>query len=459
LPHIDFMSLDVVILAAGKGTRMFSAKPKVLHLLAGRPLLSHVVRTARTLNPQHIVIVFGYGGEQVRQALGEDDLIFVEQEPQLGTGHAVQQALPHLTAQNTLVLYGDVPLIDPSTLQRALNGDAALLLITASPQDPTGYGRIVREGGEVRSIVEERDANDAQRSIAEINTGILAAPTAKLARWLPKIGNDNAQREFYLTDVVSLAVADGTPIRTAQPAALFEILGVNSKSQLAELERIYQRQQAARLLERGVTLADPARIDIRGELDCEADVTIDIDCVFEGKVTLERGASIGAHCVIKDAHIEADAQILPFCHIDGARVGAHARVGPYARLRPGTVLGAHAHVGNFVETKNTTLAEGSKANHLSYLGDATIGRNVNIGAGTITCNYDGANKYQTVIGDGAFIGSDSQLVAPVTVGAGATIGAGSTVTRDAPPDELTISRAKQVTVLGWKRPVKKPKGK
>lgn len=453
------MSLDVVILAAGKGTRMFSAKPKVLHLLAGRPLLSHVVRTARTLKPQRIVIVFGYGGEQIRQALGEDDLIFVEQEPQLGTAHAVQQAIPHLTAQNTLVLYGDVPLIDPSTLQRALSGDGALLLITASPQDPTGYGRIVREGGEVRSIVEERDATAAQKSIAEINTGILAAPTAKLARWLSKIGNDNAQREFYLTDVVSLAVAEGTPIRTAQPAAQFEILGVNSKSQLAELERIYQRQQAARLLERGVTLADPARIDIRGELDCEADVTIDIDCVFEGKVTLERGASIGAHCVIKDAHIEADAQILPFCHIDGARVGAYARVGPYARLRPGTVLGPHAHVGNFVETKNATFAEGSKANHLSYLGDATIGRNVNIGAGTITCNYDGANKYQTVIGDGAFIGSDSQLVAPVTVGAGATIGAGSTVTRDAPPDELTISRAKQVTVPGWKRPVKKPKGK
>jgi len=453
------MSLDVVILAAGKGTRMFSAKPKVLHALAGRPLLSHVVRTARSLRPQRIVIVYGYGGEQVRQALAEDDLIFVQQEPQLGTAHAVQQAVPHLSAQNTLVLYGDVPLIASSTLQRVLNGEDALLLITASPPNPTGYGRIVREGGEVRRIVEERDATTAQKSISEINTGILAAPTAKLARWLSKIGNDNAQREFYLTDVVSLAVADGTPIRTAQPTELFEILGVNSKSQLAELERIYQRQQAARLLERGVTLADPSRIDIRGELDCGPDVSIDIDCVFEGTVKLEHGASIGAHCVLKDAHIEADAQVLPFCHIDGARVGAHARVGPYARLRPGTVLGAHAHVGNFVETKNATLAEGSKANHLSYLGDAIIGRDVNIGAGTITCNYDGANKYQTIIGDGAFIGSDSQLVAPVTVGAGATIGAGSTVTRDAPPGELTISRAKQVTVAGWQRPVKKPKGK
>ncbi len=453
------MSLDVVILAAGKGTRMFSAKPKVLHLLAGRPLLSHVVRTARSLKPQRIVIIYGFGGEQVRQALGEADLIFVEQEPQLGTAHAVQQALPHLTAQNTLVLYGDVPLIAPATLQRALNDDDGLLLITASPEDPAGYGRIVRDGGEVRSIVEERDATPAQKTISEINTGILAAPTAKLANWLSKIANDNAQREFYLTDVVSLAVADGTPIRTAQPSELFEILGINSKSQLAQLERIYQRQQAARLLERGVTLADPARIDIRGELDCGPDVTIDIDCVFEGTVRLEQGASIGAHCVIKDAHIEAEAQVLPFCHIDGARVGVHARVGPYARLRPGTVLGPHAHVGNFVETKNATLAEGSKANHLSYLGDATIGRNVNIGAGTITCNYDGANKYQTVIGDGAFIGSDSQLVAPVTVGAGATIGAGSTVTRDAPPGELTISRAKQVTVAGWQRPVKKAKGK
>jgi bifunctional UDP-N-acetylglucosamine pyrophosphorylase/glucosamine-1-phosphate N-acetyltransferase len=450
------MSLDVVILAAGKGTRMYSALPKVLHRLAGRPLLSHVVHTARSLKPQRIVIVYGHGGDQVQQTLRGDDLIFVEQEPQLGTGHAVQQALPKLTAQRTLVLYGDVPLIAMATLQRALSFEDGLILITASPEDPTGYGRIVRDGtGAVVRIVEQGDASPEQKAISEINTGILAAPTLKLASWLSRIGNDNAQREFYLTDVVSLAVADGTSIHTAQPAALFETLGVNSKQQLAQLERIYQRQQAERLLARGVTLADPARIDIRGELTCEQDVTIDVGCVFEGSVRLEEGASVGAHCVIKDAHIEANAQILPFCHIEGARIGAQARVGPYARLRPGTVLAQHTHVGNFVETKNATLAEGSKANHLSYLGDATIGRHVNIGAGTITCNYDGANKYQTVIGDGAFIGSDSQLVAPVTVGEGATIGAGSTVTSDAPPGELTLSRARQVTVKDWQRPVKR----
>jgi bifunctional UDP-N-acetylglucosamine pyrophosphorylase/glucosamine-1-phosphate N-acetyltransferase len=453
------MSLDIVILAAGMGTRMFSATPKVLHHLAGRPLLAHVVLAGRTLNPERIVVVYGHGGERVPQALDDDDLIFVQQEPQLGTGHAVQQALPKLEARRTLVLYGDVPLIAPSTLRSALSIDDGLMLITAAPHNPSGYGRIVRDSsGAVIRIVEERDASAAQKAIAEINTGILAAPRTKLASWLTGIGNDNAQREFYLTDVVSQAVADGTPIHTAQPADVFEILGVNSKQQLAELERIYQRQQAARLLERGVTLADPARIDIRGELDCGQDVTIDIDCVFEGAVHLGEGVSVGAHCVLKDAHVEANAQILPFCHIEGARIGAHARVGPYARLRPGTVLGPHVHVGNFVETKNATVGEGSKANHLSYLGDATIGRNVNIGAGTIICNYDGANKHQTVIGDGAFIGSDSQLVAPVTVGEGATIGAGSTVTRDAPPGELTLSRAKQVSVKDWKRPVKKAKG-
>jgi bifunctional UDP-N-acetylglucosamine pyrophosphorylase/glucosamine-1-phosphate N-acetyltransferase len=453
------MTLDVVILAAGKGTRMFSATPKVLHRLAGKPLLGHVVSAARALNPQRIVVVYGYGGEQVRETFPGDDLIFVQQEPQLGTGHAVQQALPKLNAQRTLVLYGDVPLIAEATLRRAVEIEDGLVLITASVQDPAGYGRIVRDGtGAVVQIVEERDATAAQKAIVEINTGIIAAPTGQLTSWLAKIRNDNTQREYYLTDIVALAVADGTPIRTTQPADRFEILGVNSKQQLAELERIYQRQQAALLLERGVTLADPARLDVRGELHCGQDVTIDIDCVFEGEVHLGSGVSVGAHCVLKDARIEKGANILPFCHIEGARIGAHARVGPYARLRPGTVLSEHAHVGNFVETKNATLGEGSKANHLSYLGDATIGRDVNIGAGTITCNYDGANKHQTIIGDGAFIGSDSQLVAPVSVGAGATIGAGSTVTRDAPPDELTVSRAKQVSVKGWKRPVKKPKG-
>jgi len=452
------MSLDVVILAAGKGKRMFSATPKVLHRLAGTPLLGHVVQTARALRPERIVVVYGHGGEQVPQALHADDLTFVLQEPQLGTGHALQQALPTLSAQRTLILYGDVPLITALTLQRALESADGLMLLTAYPPDPGGYGRIVRDAaGAVVRIVEERDANAAQKSIAEINTGILAAPRAKLASWLSRIGNDNAQREYYLTDVVAQALADGTSIYTSQPAEVCEILGVNSKQQLAELERIYQRQQATRLMEQGVTLADPARIDIRGSLTCGADVSIDVGCVFEGDVVLEEGASIGAHCVLKDVHIETCAQVLPFCHIDGARIGAHARVGPYARMRPGTALAPHTHVGNFVETKNTSLGEGSKANHLTYLGDATIGRNVNIGAGTITCNYDGANKYQTIIGDGAFIGSDSQLVAPVHVGENATIGAGSTVTRDAPAGELTLSRAKQVSVKGWKRPVKKAK--
>jgi len=453
------MSLDVVILAAGKGTRMFSALPKVLHRLGGKPLLAHVVERVRTLNPRRIVIVYGHGGDQVRQALQGDDLSFVEQEPQLGTAHAVQQALPELTSKRTLVLYGDVPLIASETLQAALLGDG-LMLVTAKLEEPTGYGRIIRDAsGAIIRIVEERDATAEQKQISEINTGILAAPTGALTGWLSRIGNDNAQREFYLTDVVSLALADGISIGSAQPSSAFEILGVNNKVQLAQLERTYQLQQARSLLERGVTLVDPARIDIRGTVACGQDVIIDVDCVFEGTVRLEDGANVGAHCVIKDAQIGANAQILPFCHIDGARIGPQARVGPYARLRPGTVLAEHSHVGNFVETKNATLGEGSKANHLTYLGDATIGRQVNIGAGTITCNYDGANKYQTVIGDRAFIGSDTQLVAPVTVGAGATIGAGSTVTHDAPADELTLSRTRQVTVKGWKRPVKKPKGK
>jgi bifunctional UDP-N-acetylglucosamine pyrophosphorylase/glucosamine-1-phosphate N-acetyltransferase len=453
------MSLDVVILAAGKGTRMFSALPKVLHRLGGKPLLAHVVERARTLNPRRIVIVYGHGGDQVRQALQGDDLSFVEQEPQLGTAHAVQQALPELTSKRTLVLYGDVPLIASETLQAALLGEG-LMLVTAKLEEPTGYGRIIRDAsGAIIRIVEERDATAEQKQISEINTGILAAPTGALTGWLSRIGNDNAQREFYLTDVVSLALADGISIGSAQPSSAFEILGVNNKVQLAQLERTYQLQQARSLLERGVTLVDPARIDIRGTVACGQDVIIDVDCVFEGTVRLEDGANVGAHCVIKDAQIGANAQILPFCHIDGARIGPQARVGPYARLRPGTVLAEHSHVGNFVETKNATLGEGSKANHLTYLGDATIGRQVNIGAGTITCNYDGANKYQTVIGDRAFIGSDTQLVAPVTVGAGATIGAGSTVTHDAPADELTLSRTRQVTVKGWKRPVKKPKGK
>ena len=452
------MSLDVVILAAGQGTRMHSSTPKVLHQLGGRPLLQHVVDAARVLSAARIVVVYGYGGEQVPSAFADDHLQFVRQEPQLGTGHAVQQALPSVTGDRTLVLYGDVPLTRPETLSDALRERGGLSLITADLDDSTGYGRIVRDhAGRVVRIVEERDASPAEKAIREINTGILAAPTARLRGWLKDLRDDNAQGEYYLTDIIERAVADGMSIHTVQPKDTWEILGVNSKQQLAELERVYQRTQAAKLMVGGVTLADPARIDVRGELTCGQDVSIDVNCVFEGKVALAAGVNVGANCVIKDTVVEAGARILPFCHIDGAHIGPDARVGPYARLRPGTVLAAHAHVGNFVETKNAQLGEGSKANHLSYLGDATVGRNVNIGAGTITCNYDGANKHQTVIEDDAFIGSDSQLVAPVTVGKGATIGAGSTIAKDAPAGELTVSRARQTTVKGWKRPVKKAK--
>ena len=450
------MTLDVVVLAAGKGTRMYSSTPKVLHRLGGRPLLRYVIDTARRLNASSIVVVYGHGGEQVPAAFREEGIRFVLQDPQLGTGHAVQQALPCVTAEHMLILYGDVPLTRPETLSRISAERRGLGLITAELTDPTGYGRIVRDtSGQVLRIVEEREATVEEKAIREINTGILAAPTAKLRGWLQELSNENAQGEYYLTDVVALAVGEGVPVHTVQPSHAWEILGVNSKLQLAQLERTFQDQQAAKLMARGVTLADPARIDVRGELTCGQDVAIDVNCIFEGKVALADGVSIGASCWLKDVTIEAGACILPFCHLEGAHIGPDSRVGPYARMRPGTRLAARAHVGNFVETKNAVLGAGSKANHLSYLGDATIGRNVNIGAGTITCNYDGANKYQTVIEDEAFIGSDSQLVAPVTVGKGATIGAGSTVSRDAPAGELTVSRAKQVTVKGWKRPVKK----
>jgi bifunctional UDP-N-acetylglucosamine pyrophosphorylase / glucosamine-1-phosphate N-acetyltransferase len=452
------MSLDVVILAAGKGTRMHSSQPKVLHPLGGRPLLRHVVDTARALRAERIVVVYGHGGEQVRSAFDDEGLVFVLQDPQLGTGHAVQLAAPALKSERTLILYGDVPLTRVETLARAVCERDGLSLITAHLDDATGYGRIVRDTtGRVARIVEESDSTLDEKAIREVNTGILAAPTTKLKAWLQGLRSDNAQGEIYLTDVIARAVADGVAIHTLQPADTWEILGVNSKQQLAELERVFQRERAAQLLARGVTLLDPARIDVRGELTCGQDVSIDVNCIFEGKVILGDGASVGANCVLKDTTVESGARILPFCHIDGARIGPDSRIGPYARMRPGADLAAHTHVGNFVEIKNTQLGEGSKANHLSYLGDAAIGRNVNIGAGTIICNYDGANKHQTVIEDEAFIGSDTQLVAPVTVGKGATIGAGSTIARNAPAGELTVSRAKQITVKGWKRPVKRQK--
>ncbi|MBI1891293.1 MAG: bifunctional UDP-N-acetylglucosamine diphosphorylase/glucosamine-1-phosphate N-acetyltransferase GlmU [Burkholderiales bacterium] len=452
--------MNIVILAAGMGKRMQSALPKVLHPLAGKPLLSHVIDTARTLSPSALCVVYGHGGEAVPDLLKSSDLEFAKQEPQLGTGHAVMQAVPYLKdTVPTLVLYGDVPLISARTLQRLLDnsGGDKLSILTVELNDPTGYGRIVRECGHIVRIVEQKDASEAERAICEVNSGIMVVPTVLLKKWLATLSNDNAQGEYYLTDIVAQAVADGLPVRSAQPDAVWETLGVNSKSQLADLERIYQRNVADRLLEQGVTLADPNRIDVRGSLTCGRDVTIDVNCVFEGKVQLEDGVSIGANCVIKDAKIARGAVIKPFCHIEEAVIGADSVIGPYARLRPGTELAEDVHIGNFVEVKNSHIAAHSKANHLAYVGDATVGSRVNVGAGTITCNYDGANKHRTVIEDDVFIGSDTQLVAPVTVGKGATLGAGTTLTKDAPAGQLTVSRPKQVSVAGWQRPVKTKK--
>lgn len=452
--------MNVVILAAGMGKRMQSSLPKVLHSVAGKPLLKHVIDTARSLNAGAICVIYGHGGDQVLTAVAADDLRFARQEPQLGTGHAVAQAIPVLDdSQPTLVLYGDVPLTTAATLQRLISvaGNDKLAILTAEMTDPTGLGRIVRENGEIRRIVEQKDATEAERQITEINTGIMIVPTVKLKEWLATLSNNNAQGEYYLTDIVARAVADGVAVVSAQPDAIWETLGVNSKVQLAELERVHQANIARQLLEQGVTLLDPARIDVRGKLVCGCDVSIDVGCVFEGNVTLEDGVTIAANCVIKDAHIGAGATIKAFCHIEEAKVGAQSQIGPYARLRPGTELAEDVHVGNFVEIKNSQIAAHSKANHLAYVGDATVGSRVNIGAGTITCNYDGANKFRTIIEDDAFIGSDTQLVAPVRVGKGATLGAGTTLTKDAPEGKLTVSRAKQITIENWQRPVKQKK--
>ena len=449
--------MNVVILAAGQGKRMHSDLPKVLHPLAGRPLLAHVIAIARSLKPGMICVVYGHGGERVRAALDHADLVWAKQEPQLGTGHALAQALPHLHPRvPTLVLYGDVPLIRAETLKTLRQAAGkGLALLTIELDDPHGYGRIVRSRGKIKRIVEEKDATAAERALREINTGIMVLPTARLKAWLAGLKNKNAQQEYYLTDVVAAAVADQVPVSSAQPGAVWETLGVNSKAQLAELERIFQRQTAAGLMEAGATLADPARIDVRGSLVCGRDVAIDVNCVFEGKVALGEGVSVGANCVLRNVKVAAGSRIEPFCHIDEADIGARCRIGPYARLRPGTALAEEVHIGNFVEVKASQIAARSKANHLAYVGDTTVGRDVNIGAGTITCNYDGANKHRTIIEDDVHIGSDTQLVAPVRVGRGATLGAGTTLTRDAPAGALTMSRAKQVTVPGWKRPVKK----
>ncbi len=451
------MSLDIVILAAGQGTRMRSALPKVLHPVAGKSMLGHVIDTARALQPKSIQVVIGHGAEQVRQRLTGDDLAFVVQAEQLGTGHAVAQALPNLSAERVLILYGDVPLIEADTLQRLLQkvGPEQLALLTVKLDDPTGYGRIVRDArGEVQAIVEHKDASDEQKAIREGNTGILAVPGSRIGEWLGRLSNSNAQGEYYLTDVIAMAVADGLRVATEQPLDAMEVQGANDRIQLAELERHYQQRAARRLMARGVTLRDPARFDLRGEVEVGRDVLIDVNVVLEGTVVIEDDVQIGPNCVIKDSTLRRGAIVKANSHLEGAVVGESADCGPFARLRPGSVLGAKAHVGNFVELKNATLGDGVKAGHLSYLGDAEIGARTNIGAGTITCNYDGANKFRTVMGEDVFIGSNSSLVAPLNLGDGATTGAGSTITENVPAHTLGLGRGRQRNIEGWQRPKK-----
>jgi len=451
------MSLDIVILAAGQGTRMRSALPKVLHPVAGNSMLGHVVATVRQLAPQGIHVVIGHGAEQVREALAADDLNFVLQAEQLGTGHAVAQALPALSAERVLILYGDVPLIEAETLKRLLEkaGPEQLALLTVDLVDPSGYGRIVRgAAGEVVAIVEHKDATPEQRAICEGNTGILAVPGARLGDWLGRLSNANAQGEYYLTDVIAMAVADGLPIATEQPLEAMEVQGANDRLQLAQLERYYQLRAARRLMAAGVSLRDPARFDLRGEVSVGRDVLIDVNVILEGRVVIEDGVTIGPNCVIKDSTLRRGAQVKANSHLDGASLGEGADCGPFARLRPGAVLGARAHVGNFVELKNAVMGEGAKAGHLSYLGDAEIGARTNIGAGTITCNYDGANKFRTVLGEEVFVGSNSALVAPVSLGDRATTGAGSVITEDVPADNLALGRGRQRNIEGWQRPIK-----
>jgi bifunctional UDP-N-acetylglucosamine pyrophosphorylase/glucosamine-1-phosphate N-acetyltransferase len=451
------MSLDIVILAAGQGTRMRSALPKVLHPVAGNSMLGHVIHSARQLSPQGIHVVIGHGADLVREQLAADDLNFVLQDKQLGTGHAVAQALPALTADTVLILYGDVPLIEVETLQRLLTlvNDQQLGLLTVTLDDPAGYGRIVRdEHDRVTAIVEHKDASEAQKAIREGNTGILAVPGKRLADWLGRLSNNNAQGEYYLTDVIAMAVNDGLAVATAQPLDAMEVQGANDRKQLADLERHYQLREARRLMALGVTLRDPSRFDVRGEVTVGRDVMIDINVILEGRVVIEDDVSIGPNCVIKDSTLRKGAIIKANSHLEGAIVGEAADAGPFARLRPGSVLGPRAHVGNFVELKNAEMGEGAKAGHLTYLGDAVIGARTNIGAGTITCNYDGANKHKTVLGEDVFIGSNNSLVAPVTIATGASTAAGSTINQDVAAEQLAVARARQRNIDGWKRPVK-----
>ncbi len=452
------MALSIVILAAGQGTRMRSQLPKVLHALAGRPLLEHVIGTALELQPEAVYVVHGHGGEQVKMRFSHYPLRWVMQAQQLGTGHAVAQALPLISALDTvLILYGDVPLITLATLRRLLDvaGVSGLGLLTAHLQQPDGYGRVLRDaGGSVQGIVEHKDADSAQRAITEINTGVMCAPCAALKTWIAALDTANAQGEYYLTDIVGMAARSGTLVRTAQPDSNDEILGVNDREQLAYLERCYQRRIAADLMRQGLTLADPERFDVRGRLSIGNDVMIDVGVIIEGDVFLGDRVRIGPYSLLRQSRLANDFEVMAHCVIEEASIGAGSRIGPFARVRPGSDLADAVSIGNFVEIKQTSLGTGSKVNHLSYIGDACIGSGVNIGAGTITCNYDGASKHRTIIEDGAFIGSDTQLVAPVTVGAGATLGAGTTLTRDAPAGMLTLSRPKQATVPGWKRPCK-----
>lgn len=450
--------MDVIILAAGQGSRMRSKRPKVLHAIGGKPMVAHVIDAAHTLPDAQAHVVVGHGADQVQVALADRAVTFAHQAEQNGTGHAVAQALPAVGDGPVLVLYGDVPLIHPTTLATLMHdvSEQTLSLLTVNMSDPKGYGRITRDAaGQVTGIVEEKDATDEQRGISECNTGILATTGAQLKRWLPALSSDNAQGEYYLTDIIAMAAQEGVHVVTHQPRQAHEVQGVNDRVQLAALERHYQRDQVEAIMRAGATVMDPARLDIRGSLTVGQDVMLDVGCVFEGDVTLGDAVSVGPGCIIRNANIEAGTRIEAYSVIEGAQIAEHATIGPFARLRPGAQLAASSRVGNFVEIKNARIDEGAKVNHLSYIGDADVGKAVNVGAGTITCNYDGANKHRTVMGDNAFIGSNTALVAPVSVGAGATIAAGSTITQDVPDNTLSIARARQVEIDGWERPRKK----